>query len=271
MNNPKATVPGTKGNQVPAVDLSARILQFLSKTEAGQANLTEICRALGIYKSRGHAILQTLTAHGLVERNEATKRYGLGPAVLTLSRAYLRNLDIRQAALPRLETLARETGGTALLGLVSGDSCFVVAKKDGPAPLGITIETGHRFPLTAGAHGKAIVAFLPEAARTRILKRRHLYFHGKPEALQMERLLGELAACREQGYALDMGELQPGIHAAAAPVFSGKGEVLGALIVVGLFPMEAAPRVGGKVRDAAADLSRALGAHLNLDDMAGSL
>ena len=245
---------------VPAVEQAARILLFFSKNDRGQANLTEICQALGIYKSRGHAILKTLAAYGLIERNEATKRYRLGPAVLTLSRSLLQHLDLRAVALPHLETLARETGCTALVGIVSEEHFIVIAKRDGGTPLGITIEVGHRFHLTAGAHGKAIVAFLPEEERAKILKRKNLYFYGNPENYQKSRLTKEINVCRSRGYALDMGDLQPGIHAAAAPVLTVGNRVAGAVIAVGTFPKEAAPTIGEKVRKAAQAISRAMGA-----------
>jgi len=155
---------------VPAVEHAARILHYFTTLDGGNANLTEICQALGLYKSRGHAILKTMAAYGLVERNEATKRYSLGPALVPLSRKFLKHLDIREKAFPILETLARKTGGTALLGITSEEHLIVIAKRDGDTRLGITIEIGHRFHVTAGAHGKAIVSFLSDEMYKKIMK-----------------------------------------------------------------------------------------------------
>ncbi len=268
VNTSSGRQPEKEGNKsaalVPAVEQAARILLYFTRNESGTANLTEICQALGIYKSRGHAILKTLAAYGLIERNEATKRYSLGPTLITLSHHLLRHLDIREKALPYLEALAAETRGTALLGIIAGDYLIVAAKKDVNSHLGITIAFGHRFRLTAGAHGKAIVAFLPEEERARILKRKKLYFHGSPERLDRHRLNEEIAICLEKGYALDMGDLQPGIHAAASPVFGGNGQIVGALIAVGTFPEEEARAIGEKTRSAAMALSRAMGAPITI-------
>ena len=246
---------------VPAVEHAARILHYFTTLDGGNANLTEICQALGLYKSRGHAILKTMAAYGLVERNEATKRYSLGPALVPLSRKFLKHLDIREKAFPILETLARETGGTALLGIISEEHLIVTAKSDGDTRLGITIEIGHRFHITAGAHGKAIVSFLPDETYKETMEAKKLYFYGNAEHCDQKRLLKEIEASRKNGYALDMGDLQPGIHAAAAPVFTGKGSITGALIVIGTFPKEKAPAVGERVREAAGRLSAAMGAH----------
>jgi len=247
---------------VPSVEHAARILMFFGQHHSSKANLTEICAALGIYKSRGHAILKTLMAYGLVERDEATKRYSLGPSLVLLSRKFLKHLDIREKALPFLETLARETGCTALLGIISEEHLIVIAKRDGNTHLGITIEVGHRFHVTAGAHGKAIVSFLHDETAQKVMKQKNLYFYGNSENFDQERLAKEIDACRENGYALDMGALQPGIHAAAAPVFAGKGNVTGALIVIGTFPKEKASAVGEKIRKAAGKISTAMGASM---------
>ena len=245
---------------VPAVEQAVKILLFFSHNDVARANLTEISKAVGISKGRGHAVLKTLAAYGFVERDDATKRYSLGPVLITLSRSLLKHLDLREAALPRLEKLAIDTGCTALVGIASGDHLIVIAKRDGETPLGITIDIGHRFHLTAGAHGKAIAAYLPEEERSKILKRKKLYFYGKPENYERTRLLKELDACRTQGYALDMGDLQPGIHAAAAPVFTVGNRVAGAVIAVGTFPPNTAPAIGERVRNTARALSQTMGA-----------
>lgn len=251
-----------KSPLVPSVEHAARILAFLGKHHSPKVSLTEICTALGIYKSRGHTILKTLVAYGLVERDEETKRYSLGPDLIYLARQTLKNLDIREKATPYLRKLSKETGCTALLGITSMDNLIVVAKEDGNSHIGITIEMGHRFHLTAGAHGKAIVSFLTEEERRKILKRKKLFFYGNPENYDREQFVKEMEACRINGYALDMGDLQTGIHAVAAPVFAGKGTVTGVILVIGTFQGKAAHLYGLKTREAAVGLSQAMGADM---------
>ena len=92
---------GNTRTKVPAVEHAAKILLFFANHDVGKANLTEICQALGLYKSRGHAILKTMAEYGLIDRDEATKRYSLGPALVLLSRKFLKHLDIREKALPQ--------------------------------------------------------------------------------------------------------------------------------------------------------------------------
>ncbi len=69
---------------VPAVDQSIRLLFSLANTIGGEASLTELTKEVGISKSKGLAILNTLRNAGLVTRDDRTKNYALGPNLLTL-------------------------------------------------------------------------------------------------------------------------------------------------------------------------------------------
>ena len=72
--------------------------------------LTEICKEVGIHKSKGHSILNTLSQFGLVEKDPRTKTYSLGTALIFLSRHVLDHLSYPDIVAPFLEDLARETG-----------------------------------------------------------------------------------------------------------------------------------------------------------------
>jgi DNA-binding IclR family transcriptional regulator len=171
----------------------------------------------------------------------------------------LSNLDLREAAAPLLHKIALETASTALLVLISGRHAFVVAKDEGVQQIGLTIKLGHRFPVSWGAHGKSIVAFLPEAEKERILGEEKLYFHGDPSRFEPERLSKELARCRQTGFAVDPGDMQAGIHAVASPLFDRGERVIGSILVVGTFPLEMSETYGFRVARAARELSESMG------------
>ena len=202
---------------VPAVDQAARVLIAMGRNSRFRLTLTEICEEVGIHKSKGFSILNTLKQFGFVEKDPRTKTYSLGPGLLFLSRRVMDDLDVRERTAPFLETLALETRSTALFGLISAQQVFVVAKHEGNQDIGVTIRLGHRFHMTSGAHGKAIVAFLPEPERKRILERKRLFFYGDPARLDMKQLRDELKRCRRLGYSEDRGGLQPGVNAVSVP------------------------------------------------------
>ena len=248
--------------QVPAVAQACRILFCLAGSGEAQMTLPEICSRVGIHKSKGYSILQTLQAFGLVQKQGDRKGYALGPGLISLSRKVLDDLDAPRLAEPLLADLATRLGCTATFGIISGTRVVVVAKHEGGADVGVTIRVGHRFPLTYGSHGKAIVAFLPEEERENLLKEAKLHFHGAPERLDRDRLERELEACRRDGFALDLGEMKPGLNSVAVPVFGADGAAMGYIALVGLFSAEEARAFGPLVVEAGRALSRRLGARV---------
>jgi DNA-binding IclR family transcriptional regulator len=231
--------------------------------------LTEISRDVSIHKSKGYSILSTLMQFGFVEKDPRTKTYSLGPGLLFLSKHLLDHMDIRERVAPFLEELAVDTRSTALLGLISADQVFVVAKHEGNQDIGISIRLGHRFHITSGAHGKAIVAFMPDQERKRILTRKRLFFYGDSSRFNRGQLEEEIEECRASGFSCDLGGLQPGINAVSAPVFGPNKRILGSLILMGPFPESLIAQNGHKTAEMARRASSALGANTETLGLSG--
>ena len=229
---------------VPAVEQASKILLCLAQDQSDKKNLTDICRHVGIHKSKAYSILNTLRQFSFIEKDLENKTYSLGPGLLLLSSKLLGKLDLREAVAPFLQKLSRETDSTALLCMVADEYVFVVAKDEGLQDIGVTIKVGHRFPLTWGAHGRAIVSFLPDSDKKRILSGERLYFHGDPSKLDRDRLEQEMDRCRQTGFAVDLGEMKAGIHAVASPVFGAGGKLVGSIVVMGTFPRHFSERYG---------------------------
>jgi DNA-binding IclR family transcriptional regulator len=247
---------------VPAVEQASRILLALAQGSTARMSLTEICSAVGIHKSKGYSILNTLQHFAFVQRAPHDKTYSLGPGLLFLSNRVLAGLDVREVAAPFLYELSRETNSTAFLGLISDNNVFAVARDEGTQDIGITIRLGHRFPLAWGAHGKAIAAFLPEAERAKLLESSKLYFHGDPSRFDPQRLEREMDDCRKTGFAVDLGDMKTGVRAVASPVFGPGGKLVGSLAIVGTFPRSFAKGYGSDVATAARKLSELIGGAL---------
>jgi DNA-binding IclR family transcriptional regulator len=245
----------------PAVEQAAQVLLCLGESPYFKMRLTEICNQVGIHKSKGHSILNTLKQFGFVERDPQAKTYSLGPALIFLSRHVLDNLYYPDIVAPFLDDLAKETSGTALFGLIYGDHLLVVGKREGNQNVGFSIRLGHRFHITLGAHGKAIVAFMPEADREKILTKKRVYFHGlETSQLNLKRLRDELTKCRQLGYARDIGEITAGVNFVSAPVFGVQEKIIGCIILVGTFAESMIEKYGPKTADVARQVSYKLGA-----------
>jgi len=248
---------------VPAVEQASRVLLCLGESPQFKMRLTEICQQVGIHKSKGHSILNTLKQFGFVERDPEAKTYSLGPALIFLSRHVLDNLHYPEIVAPFLDHLAKETNGTALFGLIYGEHLVVVGKSEGYQNIAFSIRLGHRFHITLGAHGKAIVAFMPEADREKILTKKRVYFHGyETTRLNMKRLREELVRCRQVGYAQDVGEITTGVNFVSAPVFGVQEKIIGCIILIGTFGDSLIPKYGPKTADVAREVSYKLGANV---------
>jgi DNA-binding IclR family transcriptional regulator len=246
---------------VPAVEQASRVLLFLGESPHFKMKLTDICKEVGIHKSKGHSILNTLRQFKFVEKDSEAKTYSLGPALIFLSRHVLDNLHYPEIVAPFLEDLARETNGTALFGLIYGEHLLVVGKREGNQNIGFSIRLGHRFHMTLGAHGKAIVAFMPEADREKILTKKRVYFHGFDiSRLNMKRLRDELTKCRKLGYAQDVGEITSGVNFVSSPVFGVQEKIIGCIILIGTFTESLIDRYGHQTADVARRVSYKLGA-----------
>jgi len=243
---------------VPAVEQASRIMLALAQAESGKMTLTEICKTVGIHKSKGYSILNTLQHFAFVFRS-TDKAYSLAPGLLFLSAKVLSNMDYREAVAPILRKLSHKMNSTAFLGIISDAHLIVVVKDEGRQDIGLTIRLGHRFPLAWGAHGKAVMALLAENERRDRMAALKPYFHGSPSKFDPERIELELAECRKTGFAVDLGEMKIGVHAVAAPVFGLGGKLVGSLAVVGTFPKEFAEKYGRDVAKAAEEFSRSIG------------
>lgn len=244
----------------PAVEQASRILFCLAGTRSTYMSLIEICASVGIHKSKAFTILETLQRSGLVRKNEEGKGYALGPGLISLSRKVLDDLSAPRLAEPILEELAQRTKSTTVLGLLADKRVLIAAKHEGEGNIGVTMRIGHRLPLTYGAHGKAIVAFLPEEEQKSLLKEEKLYFYGSPAKFDRKRFEEELERCRKDGFAEDLSEVNPGLNVVAAPVIGPSGTLIGFIEIFLLFSPETAHNFGPLVAGAGRKLSRALGA-----------
>ena len=245
----------------PAVEQAAQLLLCLGKNN--DMGLTAICKEIGIHKSKGFSILNSLAQYDLITKDGKTKTYSLGPALMPLARKAREKLDINAIAKDHLQKLANETKASVLLGIICNDQFYIAGKYDGNDKLSVTVRQYQSLHITHGSHGKAIFAFLNETDRQRIFDSDQLFFHGDNiDSLDKKRLEQELKFCRENGYAVDNGEITPGITAVSAPVFDHNNEVTAAIVLVGTFTKDKFETFGKMIAVTGRTISKQAGAQL---------
>lgn len=246
----------------PAVEQASRVLFCLADARSTYMSLTDIHTKVGIHKSKAFSILETLRESGLVRKNSDGKGYMLGPSLVFLSRRVMDLLSPARLAEPVLRDLSRKTRSTAVLWLIDGSNVFVAAKHEAEDDFSIAMRIGQRLPATYGAHGKMMAALMPEAELAGLLKEKHLYFQSRTGKVRVEQLRRELEDCRRDGVAIDPGEVAPGMHVIASPVFGPRGAPVGFIEIFVLFSPGRVHKLAPSVAEAGKALSRELGAHM---------
>ena len=251
--HPPDVIPGTR-----AVLRALALLQAFPENRPNRT-LTELAAEAGLNKSTAHRMLGVLEKEGFVIRSPDTGSYQLGPEMIVLGARALRAVDIREAARPELERLAETTGEHATLESLVADEVLILDEVRGRGLLGLGSSIGTRWPAHATATGKVLIAYaeaspLEPGADLRPVTDRTI--------VSFERWSADLAEVREQGYATNVEELEPGYVSVAAPVRDGEGRTSVALSVGGSvhrLPPDRIPSLAETVRGAASRLSERLG------------
>jgi DNA-binding IclR family transcriptional regulator len=243
---------------IQSVDRAIRIL--LALQGARRLSLTDLATQLGLPNSTVHGLLQTLTAHGMVEQEAGSLRYMLGPAVLRLSSVYLDSLEFRSRTLKWSEELARRTGLAVRAGVLLLGDVIVVHHEPRPDGSRQMPEVGFVMPAHASALGKAILAFRPEET-THLLSMTRLRSMTGETIVDPQTLVDDLAKVSRTGVAAERDEAVLGESSLAAPIFDATGLAVGAVgVVIASSDWPPPDGLHDDLREAARNISRELGA-----------
>ncbi|GAB7193650.1 IclR family transcriptional regulator [Kineococcus sp. NUM-3379] len=241
---------------IQSVERAAALLRLLAAAPGG-VGVVDAAHSLGLAKGTVHGLLRTLVGVGFVEQDRSG-RYRNSPALARLASGGLDANDLRSHAVNWADSLASRTGEAVRLAVLSEGRALVVHHVFRPDDSQQELEVGAQLPAHACALGKVLLAYtgFRPAALPRCTPRT------LTQPAQLRRALAEV---REQGWALDVEEQQPGIASIAAPVRDRGGLVVGALGVHGavedVVDPSGRPRAGlvPAVRQAARAVSRDLG------------
>ena len=132
-------------------------------------------------------------------------------------------VSIPEPALAHLRRLVEAVDETAIIALYEPHRQMmmfntIVESSDPPDVL--TTVRDRWIPVTVGASGLAILAFLPEQERRNLLAHRLVALTDRTTT-DLGALEEELAGIRRRGYAVSHGQRLRGVVAIAAPLFSG--------------------------------------------------
>lgn len=207
--------PGARdGSRVQSVDRAVMLLKAISASSR-PPTAWELAQACGINRSTAWRLLQTLEHHGLVERDEATQRYGIGYTALQVASAAGYDALARRTR-PILQRLAETTGESVMLAAVRTFSLVYVDQVD---PVGVPVPNwlGRQLPLHATSAGKVFLAWLPDDERDALLPSALERYSGHT-ITDRAGLFASLANVRRDGYGSCEGEFEEFSNGVSAAV-----------------------------------------------------
>jgi len=230
LTEPAAPADPASRATLTSVRNAARVLRAFSR--AGQElGITELARQLGLGKSTVHRLVTTLTAERLLERGSTPGRYRLGLVLYELGSNVTEHVDLHQAALPVIATLRHETGEMVHVAVLDGLEVVYVERLESHNLLPVFRQVGHRLPAHWTSSGKILLAALPPDELSRRLADWRPVAQTPWTITDKNRLLAELAAVAERGWAQNQEEGHRGIVSVGAPIRGRDGTVM----VTGMF------------------------------------
>jgi DNA-binding IclR family transcriptional regulator len=238
-----------------------RALTVLASLGDGPVSLEQAAVLLGVHKSTALRLLRTLEQHGFVHR-QADYRYRLGGRLFSLAQQALESIDVRGVAAPHLAALNDACGHTVHLAVYEEGEATYVDKLESRYPVRMHSRIGKRAPLGATAVGKVLLAGLPVAHRTELIRGLELPTYTARTLRTADALLAEVETVRERGWAMDRGEFEENVNCVAVPVHGIDGRVIAACSVstaTVVAPMSALRRLLPELQATAAAISREYG------------
>jgi DNA-binding IclR family transcriptional regulator len=210
---------------ITSVDHALRLLLLLREDRPLRAS--EAAEELGVARSTAHRLFDMLRYRGFAVQN-GDKAYIPGPALRRAATGGDARQKLREIARPHLEQLNREVDETVHLMVRNGAEVIFLDSVETRRVLRVGSRVGATMPAHRTSGGKALLA---ELSRGEL---RTLYAQGLPADLpaqlrDVDDFYLALAAVRQCGYGLNVGESEPGVTAVGVCVRDTARTALGAL------------------------------------------
>lgn len=179
------------------------LLVLLSRSNS-PLTLNEICTELGLPKSSGFELVQTLLYKRFIELDDARlKTYRLGLGAFETGTAYLSNMGIPHLARPLLQELNKQTGSTVFLGIEDQGKIVYLDKAENYSMMRPTAKLGSRRLMHTTGIGKALLAGFPDEKIQYIIGDGEIPAKTVYSKVTLPDILQDMREIRQRGYSID--------------------------------------------------------------------
>jgi DNA-binding IclR family transcriptional regulator len=197
-------------------------------------SVDELAKDTGIPKSSLYKFLENLGRKGFVRYDPLTRKYGPGVALFRLGRVSAESINLVGAASPVMRRLVDETGESAYLSVrVETERVCIDFIESPQGHIKYAIKPGATSPLHAGASGKVLLAFLPEAEQHDLVKTLRLTRVAPATITRRGELGRRLVEIRKRGWDLSEEELAVGTWGLAVPILDPDRRAIASLTLAG--------------------------------------
>lgn len=255
-----AKTAGEKPESRSSIQVIERMMSLLDALSAqpDPASLKQLSQATQLHPSTAHRILAAMTHARFVERHDQGT-YRLGIRLLELGNLVKSRINLREVALPYMQTLHETIGEAINLGVRRDDEIVYIERtSSGRSLVRVVYLVGGSAPLHLTSVGKL---FLAEAGAPEVkeyAKRTGLPGKTPHSLTTMAALEKELDKIRRHGIAFDNEEAEIGLKCVAAPIHDDEGHLVACLSVSAPTDRHN-PDWVDQVRRTADEISQALG------------
>jgi DNA-binding IclR family transcriptional regulator len=195
-------------------------------------SLSELSKQSNLSISTIQRLAYTLQQMDLVDRDHRTKKFKIGPEMITLAFTVIDNLTLKKVAYPYMQELNAQINEVVSLAVFSGTQVILIESIKSQQILNVSTGGGVSIPFHATASGKAMLAYLPTDEVQILLGKLDFEKFTENTIISLEAFEAELPKVRNCGFAAAIEEQSYGLGAVAAPIRGNDGDVLAALTVL---------------------------------------
>lgn len=211
-----------------SLSTALRVLnQFTEETP--RLSVSELTQRSSLTKGQVSKILATFREAGLLQQDPQTRLYSVGVTSFALGSRFVNYHPLAKEGLPILRKLMEETGHSARLTLMTGDSIVYLAQIDGRFLSDSGWRVGMFLPIHATSAGKVTLAFLDSARADQLLSTLDMRQLTPDTIVDKTVLQTQLKEIVRRGYGTARGESTVGLAAVGVPVFGADNKLISVL------------------------------------------
>lgn len=243
------------------VEKLLHLLTLVSESKKPRT-FSELVVDSGFHKSTLHRLLALGLEYKVLQHDEKSKTYLLGPKLFDLVKNAYQGYDIQIMALDEMMRLHKLVRQNVTIGVPVGSDTVYLRILEAPHSIGPIPQPGMREPFHCSASGKALMAFRPDSAIKSKLDGHHFEKYTANTITSPSKYMKVLDEVRRTGYAVNDREEYDHFVGVSAPIFNYLSEPIAVLNIWSLHqrcPLEELRTWADELMESTARVTRLIG------------